>query len=177
MISNQLLYHLACTLLYFATTLYLRPRAEAIKNKTRRAERTFIMLILDKKYPFWRSYLTNLFKAFYGLSAIFAWGEVSYLFVKLGGVVQRRTWRATERRKATSTEKEANALSELKEGTRNESCEIDPNYRNNDDARAQALIANVAGLELLIWLKKGILSNWHIRIFILSTFEYHFCRQ
>jgi hypothetical protein len=51
MFLDQRLSHRSDTLHYSESTLSLRPRAAATKNKMRMAENTFIFLIGVKKYP------------------------------------------------------------------------------------------------------------------------------
>jgi hypothetical protein len=67
MIYDQRLSHVRHTLHYNGSTLSLRPRAAATKNKMRMAENVFIFLIGIKKLP-WAPFILQIF-----LSSIWDW--------------------------------------------------------------------------------------------------------
>jgi hypothetical protein len=81
MIFDQRLSHVRHTLSYNESTLSLRPRAAATKNKMRMAEKAFIFLIRIKKIIQGTLYITNFFELDYGIMQYLTRIQDSYLFL------------------------------------------------------------------------------------------------
>ncbi len=80
MIFDQRLNHMRHTLGYNDSTLSLRPKAAATKNKMRMAENAFIFFIGVKKITQGRLYITDFFELDYGIKRYLNRFQLSYSF-------------------------------------------------------------------------------------------------